>query len=145
MSILHDLSMDVRRDCVSFAEHFFICQGRQGGVVSCFRTCREPIHGGAGSASCLARSRNKTPHPLGYVREYKSMDSEKFAWSIVEAGCWTIGSTDEMRLNIFEKLAAAVAACVSFARPLPTSPAASNNLPILLRQIRFQVDSYNAS
>ena len=30
--------------------------GRQGGVVSYFRTCREPIHGGAFSTSCLVRS-----------------------------------------------------------------------------------------
>ena len=30
--------------------------GRQGGAVSYFRTCREPIHGGAFSTSCLVRS-----------------------------------------------------------------------------------------
>jgi len=42
--------------CVSFALRFVICLGRQGGVVSYFKTCREPIHGGAFSTSCLARS-----------------------------------------------------------------------------------------
>ena len=47
--------MDVRRDCVSFARLFRCLPGRQGGMVSCFMTCREPIHGGASSTSCLAR------------------------------------------------------------------------------------------
>ena len=77
VSVLHTVSqderyiarehMDVRRDCVSFAQRVIsgLCQfctallnqhGRQGGVVSCFRTCREPIHGGANSTSCLVRS-----------------------------------------------------------------------------------------
>jgi len=60
--------MDVRRDCVNFALRvirsglcqfctlFHILPARQGRVVSCFKTCREPIHGGTDSTSCLARS-----------------------------------------------------------------------------------------
>ena len=68
--------MDVRRDCVSYVQderyaagagmrrsgvfqfctESFYLRGRQGGAVSYFRTCREPIHGGAFSTSCLVRS-----------------------------------------------------------------------------------------
>jgi hypothetical protein len=67
----------------------YLC-GRRRCTVPCFRTRREPIHGGSFSTSCLARSGIKVPHTPDAVPDRKTLVSAGHARHIQCWGGWVV-------------------------------------------------------